>query len=304
MTFAHPWLFSLLFLPLGMAIYLWKRSGRHVALPFDHQPLAKRKLLGFLLKSTELLPILLSMIAIAILAGPRRFEQPKNEREMTDILFCLDVSGSMMASFGSGTRYDAAMEAVNDFISFRKGDTFGLTVFGGAVLNWVPLTNDVSAFKCAPPFLKPENLPPWFGGTMIGMALRSAEKTMLTGESKERMIILFTDGESFDLDNGQDVAIAESLKSNNIKVYDVHIAEGGVPDSISVIASITGGEVFSAGDPATLKAVFAQIDAMQKAPIKRQTPDPIDFFQPLCIAALVIGSLYILTLFALRYTPW
>ena len=223
---------------------------------------------------------------------------------MTNILFCLDVSGSMMANFGSGTRYDAAMEAVNDFITYRKGDAFGLTVFGSAVLNWVPLTNDVSAFKCAPPFLRPDVLPGWFGGTSIGMALRSAEKTLLAGDSGDRMIVLFTDGMSGDLMNGQDVAIAQSLKANNIKVYDVHVAEGSAPDEVAVISSITGGEVFTAGDPASLKAVFARIDEMQKAPLKRVTPDPVDFFQPFALAGLGIGGLYLLTLFGLRHTPW
>jgi len=304
MTFAHPWLLALLVLPVGLAVYLWKRAGRRVPLPFDHQPIRRERLLGFLLKTADLLPVLLLMLAIAILAGPRRFEQPRSEREMTNILFCLDVSGSMMASFGSGTRYDAAMGAVNDFITYRKGDAFGLTVFGSAVLNWVPLTNDVSAFKCAPPFLKPDVLPGWFGGTSIGMALRSAEKTLLAGDSGDRMIVLFTDGMSYDLMNGQDVAIAQSLKRNNIKVYDVHVAEGSAPDEVAVIASMTGGEVFAAGDPASLKAVFARIDEMQKAPLKRVTPDPVDFFQPFAIAGLGIGGLYLLTLFGLRHTPW
>ncbi len=304
MTFAHPWLLALLVLPVGLVVFFWKRGGRRIPLPFDHQPLPRARLLGALLKSADLLPVLLLMIAIAILAGPRRFEQPRSEREMTNILFCLDVSGSMTAPFGAATRYDAAMGAVNDFISFRKGDAFGLTVFGSSVLNWVPLTNDVSAFKCAPPFLRPETLPPWFGGTMIGMALRAAEKTMLAGDTGDRMIVLFTDGESYDLENGQDVAIAQSLKANGIKVYDVHIAEGGVPDSVAVIASMTGGEVFSAGDPGALKAVFSRIDEMQKAPLKRVTPDPVDFFEPFAIAGLCVGGLYLLTLFGLRHTPW
>ncbi|WP_193213527.1 vWA domain-containing protein [Luteolibacter marinus] len=304
MTFAHPWLLALLVLPAGLAVFLWKRGGRRIPLPFDHQPIRRARLLGFLLKTADLLPVLLLSAVIAILAGPRRFEQPRNEREMTNILFCLDVSGSMMAPFGSATRYDAAMEAVNDFITFRKGDAFGLTVFGNSVLNWVPLTNDVSAFKCAPPFLRPENLPPWFGGTAIGLALRAGEKTLLAGDSGDRMIVLFTDGMSFDLTNGQDLAIAQSLKANGIKVYGIHVAEGGAPDEVGVIASVTGGEIFAAGDPGALKAVFARIDEMEKAPLKRVTPDPVDFFEPFALAGLGIGAMYLFTLFGLRHTPW
>ncbi len=135
------------------------------------------------------------------------------------------------------------------------------------------------------------------------MALKAAEKTMLAGDTGDRMIVLFTDGESFDLENGQDVEIANGLKANGIKVYAIHVAEGGMPDTVGVIASITGGEVFSAGDPAALKSIFARIDEMQKAPLKRVMPDPIDFYQPLSLAGLGIGALYLLTLFGLRHTP-
>lgn len=304
MTFANPWLLALLLAPLALAIFFRRRGGRRVPLPFDHQPLPRARFLDFLLRTADLLPLLLLAIAILMLAGPRRFEQPRSEREMTNIQFCLDVSGSMVAQFGSGNRYDAAMAALNDFISFREGDAFGLTVFGSSVLNWVPLTNDVSAFRCATPFLRPENLPPWFGGTMIGMALRSAEKTLLSSETGDRMIVLLSDGDSFDLRDGMDVKIAQSLAANGIKVYAIHIADGDVPDPVALISSMTGGEVFAVGDPAALDAVFAQIDEMQKAPLKRVTPDPVDFFEPFALSGLGVGALYLLTLFGLRHTPW
>ena len=304
MNFAHPWLLVLLILPIGLAVFLHNRGGRRVPLPFDHQPLPRRRLLGSLLRCADLIPLLLLIVGILILAGPRRYEQPRDEREMTNIQFCLDVSGSMMAPYGSATRYDAAMDAVNQFISYRKGDAFGLTVFGSAILNWIPLTSDVSAFRCAPPFLRPENLPPWFGGTMIGMALKSAEKVLVSRDEGDRMVVLITDGDSFDLSNGQDVAIAESLKANGISVFIIHIAEGSPSDSVAVIASMTGGEVFGAGDPGALDAVFARIDEMNKAPLKRVKPDPVDYFQPFSLAGLSLGGLYLLTLFGLRHTPW
>lgn len=304
MTFAHPWLLVLLAAPLALAVVLHRRDGRRIPVPFDHQPHLRRRWLSFLLHAVRLLPVALLGIAILILAGPRVYEQPRDEREMTNIQFCLDVSGSMVISYGGETRYDAAMGALNEFISYRKGDAFGLTAFGSSVLDWIPLTTDVSAFHCAPPFLRPENLPPWFGGTMIGMALKSAEKTLVSREEGDRMIVLITDGDSFDLGNGRDVAIAESLKANGITVFMVHVAEGSPSDSVAVIASITGGEVFGAGDPGALRAVFARIDEMKKAPLKRVKPDPVDFFAPFSIAGLSLGGLYLFSLFGLRSTPW
>jgi len=79
--------------------------------------------------------------AIVLWAGPRRLGVPQTERELTNIEFCLDLSGSMTASFGEGSRYDAAMIAINDFVDLRKGDAFGLTIFSSRAGHWIPLTN-------------------------------------------------------------------------------------------------------------------------------------------------------------------
>jgi Ca-activated chloride channel family protein len=288
-----------------LLVFQWRIKSRPIPVPFDHQPHGRRRFLGFLLDSATVIPTFILAAVVILLAGPRRFEQPRNEREMTNIQFCLDVSGSMMANFGSGTRYDGAMSALNDFLTYRKGDSFGLLVFGDSNLQWVPLTTDVSAFACAPPFLRPSNLPRWFrGGTFIGKALRESEKLLLAADEGDRMIVLFSDGDSFDLRDGKDIKIAQSLKDNNITLYGIHVAEGAPSEPVALIASMTGGAVFSAGDPAALETVFKRIDEMQQAPIKRLTPDPVDFFQPFALAGLSLAALWLLTLFGFRYTPW
>lgn len=305
MLLARPLILLLLVVPALLLVFQWRIKSRAIPVPFDHQPHRRRRLLGFLLDCTTVLPAFVLAAVIVLLAGPRRFEQPRTKREMTNIQFCLDVSGSMMAGFGSGTRYDGAMSALNEFLNFRKGDAFGLLVFGDSNLQWVPLTSDVSAFACAPPFLRPSNLPNWFrGGTFIGKALRESEKLLLAAEEGDRMIVLFSDGDSFDLRDGNDMKIAQSLKANNITLYGIHVAEGAPSDAVAVIASVTGGEVFAAGDPAALETVFKRIDEMQQAPIKRVTPDPVDFFQPFALAGLALTMLWLLTLFGFRYTPW
>lgn len=291
-------------MPIGFLVFQWRHKGHAVPLPSDHHPHRRRRFLTFLLGLTGSLPALLLALAILLLAGPRKFEQPRSAREMTNIQFCIDVSGSMTAPFGDGDRYDAAMAAVNSFIDYRKGDSFGLSIFGNSVLHWIPLTSDVSAFRCAPPFLHPSKLPGWFGGTEIGKALKACEDVLTSREEGDRMILLISDGQSMDLYNGKDVEIANSLKENGIVVYGVHVAEGAPPPEVSVIASITGGQYFSAGDPASLEAVFKQIDAMKQAPIKRLTPDPVDNFEPFLIASFIIAGLYLLSLFGLRYNPW
>ena len=92
----------------------------------------------------------------------------------------------MVTEFGEGSRYDAAMKAVEDFLSYRKGDALGLSFFGNSVLHWCPLTSDVSAIRCAPPFMRPENVPPWFNGIEIGKALRACKALLV--ERQERAI--------------------------------------------------------------------------------------------------------------------
>jgi len=303
-SFAHPWVLALLIIPIALAIYGWIRGAHRVALPFDHQPTQKNPWWFLLLRITRTLPKLLLAIAIFILAGPREFEQPKQERELTNIQFCIDVSGSMTAEFGSGDRYDAAMNAMNKFIKQREKDAFGLTIFGNKFLHWVPLTSDASAFECAHPFLNPKNLPGEFGGTEIGRALRACSEVLVSREEGDRVIILCSDGQSWDLNNGKDTEIANKLKQEKIKVYAIHIGSGTVPEEVANIANMTGGASFPAGDQNGLNLIFRTIEQMSKAKLKRLTPNPVDFYYPFIIAGFSILGLRILCLFGLRYNPW
>ena len=52
-------------------------------------------------------------LVIVLLAGPQRWDEPRTQRSLTNIEFCVDVSGSMTARFGDGDRYQAAMKAID-----------------------------------------------------------------------------------------------------------------------------------------------------------------------------------------------
>src|SRR5262249_37083343 len=147
----------------------------------------------------ESAPALLQVVAILLIAGPQRYGEPQTKRALTNIELCVDISYSMTTPFGDGSRYDTAMKAVDEFCTYRKGDAFGLTFFGNSVMHWCPLTADVSAIRCATPFMRPENVPPWFNGTEIGRALRACKQVLAPRQEGDRMIILVTDGESDDL---------------------------------------------------------------------------------------------------------
>jgi Ca-activated chloride channel family protein len=304
MSFAHPLVLFLLAAPAWLGWRVWHRSGRRVALPFDHGRQGAGSGWRVAVDLAESLPAVVLAIVVVILAGPQRTGEPKTKRKLTNIEFCVDVSASMLSPFGEGTRYDTSMKAINDFLDFRTGDAFGLTFFGNNVLHWVPLTSDTSAFRCAPPFMKPNNLPYWFGGTMIGKALLSCKDVLVAREEGDRMIILITDGMSFDLVNGGDEEVARTLKQHDITVYAVHISNTDVPPPIATVTGKTGGAVFNPGDPEGLKAVFQRIDTMRETKLEKTASETLDDFGPFCVAGLSVLGLSGLAMFGLRYTPW
>jgi Ca-activated chloride channel homolog len=302
--FRHRSVLALLVIPLALLLWTWRRGGRGLVLPFDHSGAAHGAWIAFFLRCAESLPALLLALVILILAGPQKWEEPRSKRVLTNIEFCVDVSGSMMSRFDQGTRYDAAMKAINSFLDYRKGDAFGLTFFGNNVLHWVPLTTDISAFRCAPPFMRPSNLPYWFGGTQIAKALYACREVLLGREEGDRMIVLITDGYSADLDGGNDEVVARKLKADDITVFAVSIAEGLPTDSLQRIGSLTGGEAFEPGDQSGLERVFEKIDKMQKTRMEKTHAEAADDFWPWCLAGLALLVAALLALFGLRYTPW
>jgi Ca-activated chloride channel family protein len=305
MSFAHPWVLLLLIIPAVM-LYRHARSmdRRSVVWPVDFSHVGSSRWLAALIGCAESLPIFLVAAVVVLLAGPERLGQPISRRVLSNIEMCVDVSGSMTAPFGEGSRYDGSMKAINEFIDFRTGDAFGMTFFGNNVLHWVPLTSDISALKCSPPFMRPERLPPWFGGTMVGKAVDACRKILVQREDGDRIIILVTDGISMDLMNGNDVELAKELVKDRIVLFAIHVADGDAPGPIVNLSQLTGGEVFEAGDPDGLREIFHKIDSMQKTRLERSSPERQDFYAPVSAAALASLGLFALSLFGLRYTPW
>ncbi|MFO0873893.1 MAG: vWA domain-containing protein [Phycisphaerales bacterium] len=299
MTFAHPWVLLLLGVPVVLAWSVVAR-GWGLVLPFDHQPHVQRRWLRWMLGAFDVVPLLLLATAIVILAGPQTLQQPRRERSLSNIQFCMDVSGSM-----AGPRYEMARSAIEGFTREREGDAFGLTIFGSEQIRWVPLTKDLVAIRNAMPFANPERQPLHMAGTRIGAALRFCRDNMLAeaGEG-DRMIVLVSDGDSSDLGNGEEFEIAEMLQEAKITVYHIHVAEDDIPQEVVEIARATGGEAFAAHDPASLKRVFNHIDRMRPATFKSKGTVPMDHFGPFALVALGLIGFHLVGLLGARYTPW
>jgi Ca-activated chloride channel family protein len=304
MSFTYPWVLVLLVLPASLLFWQWRGRGHRLVLPFDHGRSGHGKAWGVAISAAESLPVLLWAVALVILAGPQRYGEPKSKRVLSNIEFCVDISGSMMSPFGEGTRYDCSMKAIEQFLDFRKGDAYGLTFFGDAFIHWCPLTSDPSAIRCALPFMRPDLAPPWFGGTSIGKALLGCKKVLQERQEGDRMIILVTDGDSFDLFNGNDVVVGKELAEAGIVVFGILVGNEATAPDVPTICSITGGESFQVTDPAMLKSVFDRIDKMTPARLEKTLAEAMDHFLPYALAGGVLLGLLALASWGMRYTPW
>lgn len=311
MTFTHPWVLLVLALPVLLGWMIVVREAGLV-LPSDHEPTGDRggdrgasrgaghSWIRGVLAFFEAAPLVVLAAAIVMLAGPQVMKQPKQERLLTNIQICMDVSGSM-----TGRNYEVASRAIEDFTHAREGDAFGLTLFGTEQIRWLPLTKDLQAVRNAMPFADPSMQPSHMGGTRIGAALRFCRANMeAEGAEGDRMIILVSDGFSADLGNGQESEIADELQESRIVVYYIHVDESEAPTETTELVRLTGGESFRATDDQSIKAVFRHIDRMKPAKYASVGTVPMDHFGPFAIVALAALGLHGIGLLGMRYTPW
>lgn len=305
MSFQHPWVLLLLALPLLLALREATSRRAALRLPLDHAGARRRPLLGFTLRAAQLVPCLLLADALLLLAGPQKVASSLVRRDVTNIEICLDVSGSMGWSLGRGrTRYEGAMEAVGAFTRARRGDACGLTIFGGEVVKWTPLTQDLDAIRLATPFLDPKRMPPHMHATRIGAALEHCQRVLEERESGDRLIVLISDGESQDLGGGNARRVGQALAEARVTLYAVHIGETSPPGQLYEVVRPTGGEVFGANDPAALRLIFEHIDRMEPARLEPSGSEPLAHYGPFALAGLVLLGLHLALGLGLRYTPW
>lgn len=305
--FAYPQLLFALLVPALLLAWVWTNRflvpGRRVVLPLDRARVRGGWWWWTVICLAESIPPLLLAVAVCILAGPQRNGPPQQKRSMTNIQFAVDVSGSMESPFGEGTRYDASMKAIDAFLDFRKGDAFGLTFFGDAYVHWVPLTTDPSAIRCSPPFMKPQTVPAPFWGTAIAKALRGCKSELRRRDEGDKMIVIITDGFSYDLP-GNDQELAREMKAEGVTVFCIIVGGFEPQAEIVNICRLTGGEAFRADDPDALPAVFKRIDGMKQAKLTPTMVEAVDYYEPFALVGIVLLTLGTLTLFGLRYTPW
>ena len=91
MNFSHPLILFFLVIPFLTLIWTWRRQGARVVLPFDYSQKSRGTGWRMAVDSALSIPSFLLAVVIAILAGPQRLTEPKTQRIMTNIEFCVDV---------------------------------------------------------------------------------------------------------------------------------------------------------------------------------------------------------------------
>ena len=310
MTFANPeYLFLLLLLlPIvGWYIYELRKSDASVQVSDTRVLAAQPKSIRiWLLHVPFVLRIaVITLISIALARPQLTNKWSSQSTEGIDIMMALDISGTMLAEDLRPNRLEAAKKVASDFVIARPNDQIGLVVFAGESFTQCPLTTDhavlVNLFKSVEYGMVED-------GTAIGLGLANAVNRMKDSETKSKVIILLTDGSNNRGDIDPQTA-AEIAKTYGIRVYTIGVGSYGqarVPvqtpigkqyitmdnefdeTTLRSIAETTCGQYFRAKDNTSLKAIYDQIDQMEKTKLRvREFSKHTENFMPFLYAALI-----------------
>ena len=316
MQFASPhylWLLTLL-APMT-AYYVWRTMQGGAAIRIStvagvlHAPKTVRHYLRHL-------PFALRAAAFALLvvalARPQDIEQNvRTNTEGIDIVLAIDVSASMLARDFRPDRITAAKEVAGSFVADRYGDRIGLVVFAAEAFTQSPLTTNQSTLQTLLARIRSGLIDD--SGTAIGNGLATAINRLRESEAKSKVIILLTDGVN---NRGQiaPMTAAEIARAQGIRVYTIGVGtEGTAPypavdiygqptgdvvmakveideKTLGAMADLTGGKYFRATDNAKLKAIYDEINQLEKS--KVEVTERISYHERFLVWALAaLGAL-------------
>jgi Ca-activated chloride channel family protein len=288
--FANPLFLWLLLLLPAIGYYLWwRRKKYNIRLQFSSLHVFKNipKTVRERFRHT---PIVLRMTAIALLivalARPQSVSDKQNiSTEGIDIVLELDISGSMLAEDFNPNRIEAAKQVASEFIDGRSNDRIGLVVFSAESFTQCPLTTDYPVLKNLLRDVKNGMIA---DGTAIGLAIANGVNRLKESKAKSKVMILLTDGVN---NRGEidPITAARIASTYRIRVYTVGVgARGEAPypvqtpfgirrqlmqvdldeKALTQVAEMTGGKYFRATDNRKLKAIYKEIDQLERTKIE------------------------------------
>jgi Ca-activated chloride channel homolog len=326
-TFAHPeFLYLFLLIPVLLIIHWRIRKKRRTdvlisttATLNDYKPSFRQKL--------SWLPLFLRIITFSLLilalARPQSSSKGTNvTSEGISIVLAMDVSSSMLAEDLRPNRIEAAKNVATEFIKGRPTDLIGLVVFSGESFTQCPLTSDHSVLLNLMNGIKSGLLE---DGTALGEGLATAIARIKDSPAKSKVIILLTDG----VNNSGSIApvtAGEIAKTFGIRVYTIGVGRTGTApypfktpfgiqyqnvevkideEVLKGISSATDGKYFRATDNKKLRAIYDEIDKMEKTKVEvTEFRRYSEEYLPLALLTLVFfGVEILLRLTLLRSLP-
>ncbi len=318
--FQTPAAFFLLAL-IPPLVYFLLRHGRPPALRFSSTSVAsplpvswRRRLAG----TPVVLRVLALLLLIVALARPQSGRNPiRNVTEGIAIEMVLDRSGSMSAGMQyrgqSERRFDVVRSVFTDFVlgdgrelGGRPDDLVGIIAFAGYPDTISPLTHSHDALAS---LLQEMDVirDSSKDGTAIGDAIALAAARLQTAEEqlggpgarekpfriKSKIMILLTDGEQ-NAGKRSPAEAAALAREWGIKIYAIGVSSGrGFSDSaaevLQGVAGPTGGIFRTASDERSLRAVYQEIDRLEKTEIASiRYLNVREYFLPFALAALAL----------------
>jgi len=253
---------------------------------------------------------------IIALAGPRMLrEESYVETEGVDIVLAIDSSGSMLAEdFLIDGRRQNRLEVVKrvaeEFIRERPSDRIGIVTFAALAYTVCPLTLDHDWLIAN---LERIEIGAIEDGTAIGSAISSSLNRLVHTKAKSKIIVLLTDG----VNNAGKIspeAAAKAAKALGVKIYTIGVgSKDAVPypvvdvwgrrgyqrvkidideGSLRNIAQTTAAKYFRASGTERLRAIYKEIDSLEKTTIEQKGFREYDELFPvaLIIAMLVVAT--------------
>ncbi len=289
------WLWLLLLIPI-IWLLLFRAEKRKIGeLKFSGSSISQKTLKSNWIFNVRIALITCNTIIFGLfvlaLAKPYHWTSPEaieqKYKNGIDIILAMDVSVSMLAMDFEPNRLEASKRVAMEFIAGRKGDRIGLVAYAGEAYTACPATLDYSILRKQIEEIGPQNIE---GGTAIGTGLGTAVTRLRNDSLPSKVIILLTDGSnnSGDIDP---ITAAELARAKNIRVYTIGVGSNGeaptpvitpfgvryenMPveiDEITLmkIAEITNGKYFRATDEKNLKAIYREIEKLEKRRILDQ----------------------------------
>jgi Ca-activated chloride channel family protein len=293
---AAPWAL-LLWLSIPLLVYLAKKlDGKqrcsfrfsNLMLVGDAVPSAKLRLSRSLifLRAAGL------FLFIFALARPQSaIEETKIHVEGINIVLAVDVSSSMRAmDFEIGgervDRLEVVKKAVKDFVKKRPNDKIGLIAFAEYAYTVCPLTLDYDWLEKN---LERAKIGMITDGTAIGSAITASLNRLKDTPSKEKIVVLLTDGRN-NAGRISPMVAAEAARTLGVRIYTIGAGTKGLapypvkdmfgntvlqPVEIEIdegllknIANETDGMYFRATDTESLEDIYSEIDKLEKTPME------------------------------------